>query len=140
MLRLSRKNMLMSNPQLSVDLSRYHLFNDHSERFSRLRGTTTNTPTTIHHSCIQSVASPPPFPERLGGHHRALCQLSVVPLVLWLSVLVIDHVTDLPLYPDQIPADTAFNIRLISLVDPEFALTSPFYSNNSRNPQSLSLK
>ena len=59
--------MLMSNLPLGVNLSRYHPFSDHSERFSRRRGTTTNTPTTIHHSCIQSVASPRlPFPKGLG--------------------------------------------------------------------------
>jgi len=52
---------------------------DRSERFSRRRGTTTNTP-IIYSPCTQSVASPP-FLERLGGRHHVLRQLLLVPLV-----------------------------------------------------------
>jgi hypothetical protein len=57
----------MSSLLLNADLSRYCLFTNHSERFSRQRGTTTNTPTTIYSSCIQPVHSPPlPFLKGLG--------------------------------------------------------------------------
>ena len=89
--------MLMSSLQLSADLSRYHLSNDHSERFSRRRGTTTNTPTTIYSSCIQSVASLPlPFLKGLGDSIACYVSYHWSPSFRGCSVLAIDRVVDLP--------------------------------------------
>jgi hypothetical protein len=130
----------MSSLLLNADLSRYHLFTDHSEHFSRRRGTTTNTP-TIYSSRMQSVDSPsPPFPERLGGHHRVLCQISLIPLVSrfcpgdrlsWIYFLTV--------HPDRIQADVAFRFPLISTSKSNWP-RCPFYSHSSRNLQTLSLK
>lgn len=107
--------MLMSSLLLNADLSRYQF--DHSERFSRRRGTTTNTPTTIYSPCTQSVASLPlPFLKGLGDTIACCVSYNKSPSSRGCSVLVIDHVTDLPLglYPDKIPADAAFNILQFS--------------------------